>query len=743
MKNPIALRIIIVSIFILFTLLLPIKIYATQLTAGIWTYVGLSNYTIHSFAVDLNNPNILYAGTVSYGIFKSTDGGTTWNAINNGILNLAGYFTDIVVDPSNSNIVYAGGVGVGSGNPGIFKSTNGGATWTLANNGITNVGLGGPPADVQSMIIDPNTNVLYVGIASNCGSVYKSTNAAASWTRGVGLPCDPTVVRRDPFNSNLLYTRSNQGINNSIDGGINWTNISNYGNYGVFYALAIDPFNSNNLYANDNTGVYKSTDGGINWVISSGGLNNVYKALISDPVRPNTVYAGEDLGIETSAYMTVDGGSTWTDITNGLPNNVGVKRLLVPVNDSNVLYAATEKGIYIYGLANNQSLDLSVPLLKQTSSQWGSQIYDSANLWSPSNPTINSWGCALTSAAMVFRYYGLNKLPDETSLDPGTLNTWLKNQNDGYIGNGLVNWLALARLSKLAKSTNGISLFDALEYTRIATSDDTVLTADINNKIPDILEEPGHFIVAKGINGQTFNINDPFYDRTTLNDGYLNTFLSLGKYSPSNTDLSYIMLVTDPNINISLKDLNNNLQGEQFIQSPLVNDTDASQKSGPPIKIFYFKKPINGTYQVILTSANTQAYDIKTYLYDKDGQVKIANQTGLISPDSPETLTVKFDNQNSNNSMSEKNVKFQTLIDDIKKAKSLSLINGALADGLISLTKDAQRNYNRRLKKVSLMELSTLEKILNSTRGKLYGALLSDKAYDVLLYDIGYLKNHL
>src|ERR1700722_603606 len=98
------------------------------------------------------------------------------------------------------------------------------------------------------------------------------------------------------------------------------------------------------------------------------------------------------------------------------------------------------------------SQDLSVPLIKQTSTPWQSQEYDSAHIWNPSNPTINAWGCAMTSAAMIFRYYGINELPDGTPLDPGTLNKWLENQPDGYVETGWVNWIALSRLSKLATS---------------------------------------------------------------------------------------------------------------------------------------------------------------------------------------------------------------------------------------------------------------------------------------------------
>ncbi len=91
---------------------------------------------------------------------------------------------------------------------------------------------------------------------------------------------------------------------------------------------------------------------------------------------------------------------------------------------------------------------LSVSLIKQTDKPWESHVYDGANFWSPKNPTISDWGCALTADAMILKYYGINKLPNGTPLDPGTLNTWLKN-NHGYddgINNGYLLPTAISYL---------------------------------------------------------------------------------------------------------------------------------------------------------------------------------------------------------------------------------------------------------------------------------------------------------
>src|SRR6185437_6762886 len=167
-------------------------------------------------------------------------------------------------------------------------------------------------------------------------------------------------------------------------------------------------------------------------------------------------------------------------------------------------------------------------------------------------------------------------------LNPGSLNTWLNNQPDGYVGTGWVNWLALSRLSKLTATINNITSFDALEYHRTPGTNITQLTSDLNNNIPDILEEPGHFIVGKGINGNTFDINDPYYNLDNLdNTKYHNSFLSLGRYVPALTDLSYIMLTSDPDVTLTVKDSHGNIVGSSFIQSSIIDPVNDISTNSP------------------------------------------------------------------------------------------------------------------------------------------------------------------
>lgn len=413
-------------------------------------------------------------------------------------------------------------------------------------------------------------------------------------------------------------------------------------------------------------------------------------------------------------------------------------------NDGKIVAAGiVSNGSYNdWGLARfaNEDNALAVPLLKQTSNPWQSQTYDTANVWNPIDPTINAWGCALTSAAMVLKFHGINKMLDGvTDLDPGTLNTWLNTQEDGYIGNGLVNWLAISRFSKLARGINGVVTYDALEYNRIEGADTTQLGEDLNNNIPDILEEPGHFIVAKGITQTSFSINDPFYnDRPTL-ASYSGTFLSLGRFVPSLTDLSYIMIVLDTNIQGSLEDATNNPIGTSFIQNPIINPLNPSSSSSPAKRIIYLPKPETGLYDLTLSSTTNTPYTAKIFLYDEDGNVVLSTPSGILSNNNTDTITIDFKKNGNTSSDTERIVTFQSVIDDITDLRTHSDIKKEkLKNDLIKLMQKAEGIVNAaKFKKNELKQkFNDFEKNLKKNRGK----NMTEEAYQILLFDIQFLR---
>ncbi len=257
--------------------------------------------------------------------------------------------------------------------------------------------------------------------------------------------------------------------------------------------------------------------------------------------------------------------------------------------------------------------DLIVPDIKQYAPPWNDNLYDQASTWSD-NPTIARWGCALTSAAMVLQFHGHNVNPD-------TLNDWLKSQTDGYIRNGLLNWLAVSRYTRLNASPTS----PTLEYRRLGSSLSN-LEAELVANRPAILAQPGHFVVGKSQTVDSFGINDPaFADRTTLS-AYGNSFLSLGSYRPTHTDLSYLMLVVNAGVDLSFSDP----AAVSYLEQPLNDDGNQAGSSGETVRILLLPQPDDGDYTAA-ASGTPGVYTLETYFYDPNGEVTLATQSGILT----------------------------------------------------------------------------------------------------------------
>ncbi len=428
-------------------------------------------------------------------------------------------------------------------------------------------------------------------------------------------------------------------------------------------------------------------------------------------------------------YVTIGG-------VNSSGNKVAIISTLTNTVVGEITVGTNPFGITTSPNSPSQNADLNVPVLKQTSKPWKTNKYDSANKWSPKDTSINSWGCALTSAAMVFKYHGINKLPNNKALDPGSLNNWLNNQKDGYVGTGWVNWIALSRLSKESTIINNITSFHALEFSRKNSSDIETVKEDLSNNLPDILGVPGHFIVATGIEDNVIKINDPAYDRTSLSD-YGNTFNTISKFTPSHTDLSYIMLTSDPNLNLELKSENGDILGDSYIQESIITPFNPNQ-TNESLKIIYLQKPVETDFNIFISSSSEdKKYDLKLYLYDKDGKVFTKSYKGVLSPDETKTIPFIF---NKSSTLYPKKVTYASTGIDIEKAWKQNLIidkdiRNLLHETLVkALVQSAMKNDEDELN-----YLMKFENILNENNG----TKILSPGYDTLLYDINYLSTHL
>ncbi len=215
-----------------------------------WQLVGNTEYTvtggtegkgrINAIAVDPSNPHTIYIGAPAGGLWKSTDGGNTWTPLTDQLP--APGVSAIAVDPSNSNIIY---IGTGdddaliSPSLGVFKSTDGGQTWNQ---------------------LGPNNLDFVSGIAIN------------------------------PNNTNIVIITTDAGIYRSTDGGQTWNPVQN----GYFRELRMHPTNPQYVYAVSSDRFYRSTDGGATFQVVSNGLpssSNVTRLVMDvTPAAPNKVY---------------------------------------------------------------------------------------------------------------------------------------------------------------------------------------------------------------------------------------------------------------------------------------------------------------------------------------------------------------------------------------------------------------------------------------------------------------------
>lgn len=269
------------------------------------------------------------------------------------------------------------------------------------------------------------------------------------------------------------------------------------------------------------------------------------------------------------------------------------------------------------------STGLSLPNLKQYSNPWGPLEYDSASDWAD-DPEITRWGCALTSAAMILQYYNHDT-------DPEKLNDWLLNQPDGYIGKGLVNWNTISRFSlintqKLDENKNLTAL--EMKYNPFST---TLVDSELELDQPLIAKVPGHFFGVKGKDDSEYLINDPASEfRTTLSQvetAYASPTKSLITYTPTETDLSYIIL-TSPNQNpfkVFNQDDSEIFDG-YFSEEMLWDDTTLTPGGNEVINSFYLSKPINGIYKVIMNT--NDEYLLNYYFYDNLGEVSMGKIDG-------------------------------------------------------------------------------------------------------------------
>lgn len=311
-------------------------------------------------AIDPVAPSTLYAGTQGSGVFKSTNGGGSWQAMNAGLPNPVSV-QSLLIHPLTPTTLYAGT------DWGVFKSNDGGAIWQSANQ----------PRSITAMALDPQApSRVYAGGA--CPGAFRSDNDGQSWTAintGLamsvfGFPVLPflTSLVIDPSAPATLYAGALEKVYKTTNRGASWQTV--YEGFSVFglsvsgiTALIVDPVTPTTVYAgitsrgqfsgsgcsvsleNLTGGVIKSNNGGRNWFMVSHGLPGGVSviALAVDPLMPATVYAGTK---RHGVFKSDDGGASWTAMNEGLPVGIVVNALAVDPQTPSTVYAGTNRGVF-------------------------------------------------------------------------------------------------------------------------------------------------------------------------------------------------------------------------------------------------------------------------------------------------------------------------------------------------------------------------------------------------------------
>jgi PKD repeat protein len=424
-----------------------------------WTATLSTANARTELAVSANNPAIVYAVVANTsnglaGIYKSTDSGASFTLVLNGATNnilnnacggttgggQAWYDLCIAADPTNADIVFVGGVNT-------WKSVNGGTVWTISSHWSGSCSVQAVHADKHSLVYQNGTSTLFecndggvyktinngtnwiaigngliisqlyrlgvaqtidneniIGLQDNgtksflsgvwsdeiggdgfeCiidytnqntlygelyyGDIYRSTNHGVSWTHiisgltGSAWWCAPYVI--DPNVNTTLYM-GYQDVFKSTNQGTAWTKISFWsGDY--LKVLAVAPSNSLYIYAGKSSILYRTIDGGTTWTNITGTIpvasgNITYISVKNND--PNTAWVTLGGYNSTRVFQTTDGGTTWTDISAGLPS---IPVMCVVQNKQNTsqveLYAGTDVGVYVkVGAANWAMFSTGLP----------------------------------------------------------------------------------------------------------------------------------------------------------------------------------------------------------------------------------------------------------------------------------------------------------------------------------------------------------------------------------------------
>ncbi len=282
-----------------------------------WSQTGLNNRPVRTFAI--NSAGHIFAGYI--GVYRSTDNGKNWNAVNRGL-------TDVNVQAlaiNRDGHVFAGTMG------GVFRSTDNGETWNPIKSGVSN-------AYVNAFAINSSGHI-FAGTSLGSG-VFRSLDNGETWSPiNTGLTNTSVLVLTINNQGHIFAGTAGNGIFRSTNNGDNWIPINTGLTNTRVFAFAIN--RDGHIFAGTlGGGVFRSTNNGDNWTQINSGLAdlNVQALAINNDgqIFVGTYYGG--------VYRSTNNGDSWTQINSGL-TDLNVQALAVN-NDGHILVGTYGDGVF-------------------------------------------------------------------------------------------------------------------------------------------------------------------------------------------------------------------------------------------------------------------------------------------------------------------------------------------------------------------------------------------------------------